>query len=102
MISYNIVVGDTLTRVFIRIFGLSSSSLLAKRDVVIGLATFLVSLPLCLYRDIAKLAKVSLFSLVCVGFIMFTIFIKFFMLYNVVYVFIQFIFYWSTVQDLYS
>lgn len=84
MISYNIVVGDTLTRVFVRVFSLSSTSWLAQREVVIGLATFLVSLPLCLYRDIAKLAKVSLFSLVCVGFILLTIFVKFFMLYSYV------------------
>lgn len=82
MISYNIVVGDTLTRVFVRVFSLSSTSWLAQREVVIGLATFLVSLPLCLYRDIAKLAKVSLFSLVCVGFILVTIFVKFFTLYS--------------------
>lgn len=84
MVSYNIVVGDTMTKVFLRLFSLSPSSWLAKREVVVGLATALVTLPLCLYKDIAKLAKVSLLSLVCVVFILIAIFIRFSTLYEVV------------------
>ena len=82
MVSYDVVVGDTITKVFMRTFRLSHDSILAQRGVVVGLATIFVTLPLCLYKDIARLAKVSLFSLVCVGFILLCIFVKFFALYG--------------------
>ncbi|XP_069052653.1 putative sodium-coupled neutral amino acid transporter 11 isoform X2 [Lepisosteus oculatus] len=64
MISYNIVAGDTLTKVFLRIPGVGPDSLLAERHFVILLTSILFTLPLSLYRDISKLGKVSLLSLV--------------------------------------
>lgn len=82
MVSYDVVVGDTITKVFVRTFKLEPGSWLAQREVVVGLATIFVTLPLCLYKDVARLAKVSLFSLVCVGFILAAVFVKFFALYG--------------------
>ncbi|KAL2081443.1 hypothetical protein ACEWY4_023296 [Coilia grayii] len=64
MISYNIITGDTLTKVFLRIPGVGPGSVLAGRRFVIILSTILFTLPLSLYRDIAKLGKVSLLSMV--------------------------------------
>ena len=43
-----------------------AGSVLASREFVIVIATLLVTLPLSLYRDIDKLAKTSLVSLVFV------------------------------------
>ncbi|XP_008215222.1 putative sodium-coupled neutral amino acid transporter 11 isoform X1 [Nasonia vitripennis] len=76
MVSYNVVVGDTVTKVLIRVTGLDPDSFIVKREVVIFLATLLVVIPLCLYRNVAKLAKISFLSLVCVGFILLAIFIR--------------------------
>ncbi|XP_041939252.1 putative sodium-coupled neutral amino acid transporter 11 [Alosa sapidissima] len=64
MISYNIIAGDTLTKVFLRIPGVGPESMLAERHFVILASTILTTLPLSLYRDIAKLGKVSLLSMV--------------------------------------
>lgn len=76
MVSYNVVVGDTVTRVVVRVTGIDQTSVFAKREVIVLIATFLVTIPLCLYRDISKLAKISFISLVCIGFILFSIFVK--------------------------
>ena len=76
MVSYNVVVGDTVTKVLIRVTGLDPDNFFVKREVVIFLATLLVVIPLCLYRNVAKLAKISFLSLVCVGFILFAIFVR--------------------------
>lgn len=48
MVSYNVVVGDTVTKVLVRIFALPSQSLLASRNFVVFLATVTVTIPLCL------------------------------------------------------
>ncbi|CAD6233339.1 GSCOCG00007144001-RA-CDS [Cotesia congregata] len=76
MISYNIVVGDTVTKVIIRVTGIAESNIFAQREVVILLATLLITIPLCLYRNVARLAKISFLSLVCVAFILLAIFIR--------------------------
>ncbi|EFA05275.1 Putative sodium-coupled neutral amino acid transporter 11-like Protein [Tribolium castaneum] len=76
MVSYNVVVGDTVTKVIIRLTGITPDSLFAKRHVIVLIATLLVTVPLCLYRKIAKLAKISFVSLVCIGFILFAIFVR--------------------------
>lgn len=76
MVSYNIVVGDTVTKVIIRLIGIEPDSLFAKREVIVLIATIFVTVPLCLYRDVAKLAKVSFISLVCIAFILFSIFMR--------------------------
>ncbi|XP_024919487.1 putative sodium-coupled neutral amino acid transporter 11 [Cynoglossus semilaevis] len=64
MISYNITTGDTLTKVFQRIPGVGPGHPLADRHFVIILTTILFTLPLSLYRNIARLGKVSFFSMV--------------------------------------
>jgi len=76
MVSYNVVVGDTVTKVLIRVTGMNETNILAHRQVVILLATLCVTIPLCLYRNVARLAKISFLSLVCVGFILVAIFIR--------------------------
>ncbi|XP_011695660.1 PREDICTED: putative sodium-coupled neutral amino acid transporter 11 isoform X2 [Wasmannia auropunctata] len=76
MVSYNVVVGDTVTKVLIRVTGMDETNILAHRQVVILLATLCVTIPLCLYRNVARLAKISFLSLVCVGFILIAIFIR--------------------------
>jgi sodium-coupled neutral amino acid transporter 11 len=76
MISYNVVVGDTVTKVLIRVTGIHETNILAHRQVVILLATLGITIPLCLYRNVARLAKISFLSLVCVGFILLAIFIR--------------------------
>ncbi|XP_036423189.1 putative sodium-coupled neutral amino acid transporter 11 isoform X1 [Colossoma macropomum] len=63
MISYNIITGDTMTKVFQRIPGVGPGHLLANRHFVILLSTILFTIPLSLYRDVAKLGKVSLVSM---------------------------------------
>lgn len=76
MVSYNVVVGDTVTKVIIRLTGIEESNIFGQRQVVILLATLCVTIPLCLYRNVARLAKISFLSLVCVGFILIAIFIR--------------------------
>ncbi|XP_016053669.1 PREDICTED: putative sodium-coupled neutral amino acid transporter 11 [Miniopterus natalensis] len=64
MISYNIVTGDTLSKVFQRIQGADPENLLIGRHFIIVLSTVVFILPLSLYRDISKLGKVSFISTV--------------------------------------
>ncbi|CAH0549310.1 unnamed protein product [Brassicogethes aeneus] len=76
MVSYNVVVGDTVTKVIVRLTGIDDTSIFSKREVIVLIATFLITIPLCLYRDISKLAKISFISLVCIGFILLSIFMR--------------------------
>lgn len=76
MVSYNVVVGDTVTKVLIRLTGMSETSIFAHRQVVVLFATVCITIPLCLYRNVARLAKISFLSLVCVGFILLAILIR--------------------------
>ncbi|XP_053147339.1 putative sodium-coupled neutral amino acid transporter 11 isoform X3 [Hemicordylus capensis] len=64
MISYNIITGDTLTKVFQRIPGVDQDNLLIGRHVIILCVTIIFTLPLSLYRNISKLGKVSFISLI--------------------------------------
>ncbi|XP_028991696.1 putative sodium-coupled neutral amino acid transporter 11 isoform X1 [Betta splendens] len=64
MISYNITIGDTLTKVFQRIPGVGPDHILAERHFVILLCTLALTLPLSLHRNIEKLGKVSFLSMV--------------------------------------
>ncbi|XP_035030770.1 putative sodium-coupled neutral amino acid transporter 11 [Hippoglossus stenolepis] len=64
MVSYNITTGDTMTKVFQRIPGVGPGHILAERHFVILLSTLAFTLPLSLYRNIEKLGKVSLLSMV--------------------------------------
>nr|XP_014715781.1 putative sodium-coupled neutral amino acid transporter 11 isoform X1 [Equus asinus] len=64
MISYNIITGDTLSKVFQRIPGVDPENVFIGRHLIIVLSTVAFTLPLSLYRDIAKLGKISLISTV--------------------------------------
>lgn len=76
MVSYNVATGDMVTKVLLRISGLPETSVFAQRQFVILLATLFITIPLCLYRNIARLAKISFLSLVCIAFILMAIFIR--------------------------
>lgn len=74
MISYNVIIGDTATKALVRIFSLSvHDSWLLNRNTVVLLATLTVTLPLSLQRNMARLNKISLVSLLFVFLIMFFI-----------------------------
>ncbi|KAF7650054.1 hypothetical protein LDENG_00132200, partial [Lucifuga dentata] len=64
MISYNITTADTLTKVFQRIPGVGPNHIFVERHFVVLVSTILFTLPLSLYRNIEKLAKVSFLSMV--------------------------------------
>ncbi|XP_077264572.1 putative sodium-coupled neutral amino acid transporter 11 isoform X1 [Temnothorax americanus] len=76
MISYNVVVGDTVTTVLVRMTGTDQWNIFAHRNIVTLLTTLCIIVPLCLYRNIARLARISFLSLVCIGFILLAIFIR--------------------------
>ena len=76
MISYNVIVGDTLTKVLIYFTAVRSETLEIQREAVVLLATFFVTLPLSLYRNVARMAKISFLSLISIGFIMLSILIR--------------------------
>jgi len=88
MVSYNIICGDTLTKLLVSVSSSEpevaqaslSSSVLASRPLIITMATLLVTLPLSLYRDISKLAKASLVAIVFIIFIMTSVTIRLFTL----------------------
>ncbi|XP_062906213.1 putative sodium-coupled neutral amino acid transporter 11 isoform X2 [Mobula hypostoma] len=64
MISYNIIAGDTLTKVLQQIPGVGPENILAERHFVIAMTTLVFMLPLSMYRNIANLGKISFVSLV--------------------------------------
>ncbi|XP_042716714.1 putative sodium-coupled neutral amino acid transporter 11 isoform X1 [Chrysemys picta bellii] len=76
MISYNIITGDTLTKVFQTIPGVGPDNLLTYRQVIILCITIIFTLPMSLYRDIAKLAKVSFISLILTTVILIIVMIR--------------------------
>ncbi|XP_032625659.1 putative sodium-coupled neutral amino acid transporter 11 isoform X1 [Chelonoidis abingdonii] len=76
MISYNIITGDTLTKVFQTIPGVGPDSLLTYRQVIILCTTIIFTFPMSLYRDIAKLAKVSFISLILTAVILVIVMIR--------------------------
>lgn len=77
MVSYNVIIGDTITKIIVRIGGEHiSNTVLGRRDFVIFLITLLVTLPLSLYRNITKLSKWAFISVVLVGVIMLFVIIR--------------------------
>lgn len=76
MISYNVVVGDTLSKVLVRFFPSWGSSMGAVRLGVVFFVTVGVVVPLCLYKNVSRLARASFISLACVVFILFAVIIK--------------------------
>lgn len=69
MISYNVIIGDTVTKVFKRLFALSHSNILANRNSIVFISTIFVTLPLSLQKDIAKMSRVSMVSLLLIIYI---------------------------------
>ncbi|TDG51746.1 hypothetical protein AWZ03_001806 [Drosophila navojoa] len=76
MISYNVVVGDTLSKVLVRFFPSWGDSMGAVRLGVVFFVTVGVVVPLCLYKNVSRLARASFISLACVVFILFAVIIK--------------------------
>ncbi|XP_008829130.1 putative sodium-coupled neutral amino acid transporter 11 isoform X1 [Nannospalax galili] len=70
MISYNIIAGDTLSKVFQRIPGVDPGSWYIGRHFIIVLSTVTFTLPLSLHRDIAKLGKISFISTILTALIL--------------------------------
>lgn len=65
LISYNIIIGDTITKVLHRLWP-TIPYLFQNRYVIIFLCSCFVTLPLSLYRNIAKLSQISLAGLILV------------------------------------
>ncbi|CAM2697009.1 unnamed protein product [Rotaria socialis] len=65
LISYNIIIGDTVTKVLHRLWP-TIPYLFQNRYIIIFLCSCFVTLPLSLYRNIAKLSQVSLTGLILV------------------------------------
>lgn len=78
MISYNVVVGDTLSKVLIRFAPSLETSMGLVRFGVVFAVTVCIVIPLCLYKNVSRLARASFISLACVVFILFAVIIKFF------------------------
>uniref|UniRef100_A0A6B2EG43 Putative sodium-coupled neutral amino acid transporter 11 n=1 Tax=Phlebotomus kandelakii TaxID=1109342 RepID=A0A6B2EG43_9DIPT len=76
MISYNVVVGDTLSKVLVRFMPSWGTSMGAVRAAVVFVVTLCVIAPLCLYKNVSRLARASFLSLVCVVFILFAVLCK--------------------------
>lgn len=57
MISYNVIIGDTVTKVLLRVFSVSPDSILSNRHFIVIMASLIVTLPLSLHRNISKLNK---------------------------------------------
>jgi len=78
MVSYNVIVGDTITQVVSRLFLMEAtdSSIFVSREFISFITSVLVTLPFSLYRDIGKLAKVSLVSMIFVVFILISVYVR--------------------------
>ncbi|XP_052245865.1 putative sodium-coupled neutral amino acid transporter 11 isoform X2 [Dreissena polymorpha] len=77
MVSYNVIIGDTVTRLIIRIGGNHiAGTVLGTRQFIIFLCTLFITLPLSLYRNIAKLSKWAFVAVVLVGVILLFIIIR--------------------------
>jgi len=68
MISYNIIIGDTITKI---VLAMGGAGIIARREFIIVAVTVLVTLPLSLLKNVAKLGKVSLLSIICIIVIIF-------------------------------
>ncbi|GAB0089946.1 putative sodium-coupled neutral amino acid transporter 11 [Sergentomyia squamirostris] len=76
MISYNVVVGDTLSKVLVRVMPSWGTSMGAVRAAVVFVVTLFIITPLCLYKNVSRLARASFLSLVCIVFILFAVLCK--------------------------
>ncbi|KAI0018281.1 transmembrane amino acid transporter family protein [Xylariomycetidae sp. FL0641] len=80
MVAFGVIVGDSIPHVFKAIWpdlpNVPVLNLLANRQAVIAIFVLGVSLPLTLYRDIAKLAKASTLALISMFIIVGTVVIQ--------------------------
>ncbi|KAF2349099.1 Amino acid transporter transmembrane domain [Trinorchestia longiramus] len=63
MMSYNVVVGDSLPKVFMRMGNLEPGHILLNRELIITMMTLGVTLPLSCFRNIKSLAHSSFVSI---------------------------------------
>lgn len=77
MISYQVIIGDTITKCFLRVGGdYLEGTVLVNRHFCIFLTTLVVTLPLSLYRDVAKLSKWAFLAMILIVFIIVCICIR--------------------------
>lgn len=80
MVAFGVIVGDTIPHVLVAVWSdlgnVPVLGLLTDRRVVIFIFVMGISLPLTLYRDIAKLAKASTFALIGMAVIVSTVLIQ--------------------------
>ena len=80
MVAFGVIVGDTIPHVLLAVWPELRSyrvvGVLADRRAVIAVFTMVVSYPLALYRDIAKLAKASTMALISMGVIVVTVVVQ--------------------------
>lgn len=80
MVAFGVIVGDTIPHVLVAVWSDLANvpvlGLLTDRRVVIAILVMGISLPLTLYRDIAKLAKASTFALIGMAVIVSTVLIQ--------------------------
>ncbi|KAF6035773.1 hypothetical protein EB796_005918 [Bugula neritina] len=83
MIGYNVIIGDTITAVIIRIGGEAiRKTAFGSRQFVIVIITVTITLPLSLYRDVARISKASLVSLILIIFILIAMLVKAILLHD--------------------
>ncbi|CAH1790438.1 unnamed protein product, partial [Owenia fusiformis] len=77
MVAYNVIIGDTITKLVKRAGGEAiKNSVLTNRHFIVFLATLFVTLPLSLYKNIAALSKWGLASIVLISSLIVFIIIK--------------------------
>ncbi|XP_030846147.1 putative sodium-coupled neutral amino acid transporter 11 isoform X2 [Strongylocentrotus purpuratus] len=74
MIGYNIIIGDTITKVFASM--IAETNVLANRYFVISIVTVLFNLPVSMYKNVTKLVKAAVLSLVLLLFIMVIVIVR--------------------------
>ncbi len=50
MTSYNVIMGDTVNKIFIRAFAINPDFILVRREFVIVASTVFITLPISLYK----------------------------------------------------
>ncbi|XP_064648344.1 putative sodium-coupled neutral amino acid transporter 11 [Lineus longissimus] len=74
MVSYNIIIGDNITKVISRFGGEAViGSVIADRRFVIFLANVVITVPLSMYKNVAKFAKFAGLSIVMIMFVVFVV-----------------------------
>lgn len=80
MVSYNVIVGDTVTKVVVYYADLAADSVWSRRELFITLTTLLLTLPLSLHRGMVRLARFSFVALCVIAFVLCAVFVRIFTL----------------------